>query len=84
MTAETRETLCNREVIAVERDPALKQGARIAIDGSKAVGQFHGGRSAMNMTVRFAALGFPGAVTVRDAFVPKLGVAMLRLAAAEK
>ena len=108
MTDETREILSNREVIAVDQDAAGKQGDRVAIegplevwmrplaDGSKAVGLFNRGRSGMKMSLRFADIGFAGAVTARDlwthrdlgvlrdryeTFVPKHGVAMLRIAA---
>ena len=63
-------------------------------DGSKAVGLFNRGRSLMNMTVRFADVGFRGRVQVRDlwehadrgaftesysAMVPKHGVVLIRL-----
>ncbi len=108
MTAETREILCNREVIAVDQDMGGKQGDRVAIegplevwvrplaDGSKAVGLFNRGRSGMKMRVNFADAGFRGPVTARDlwdhkdlgplresyeTFVPKHGVALLRIAA---
>jgi alpha-galactosidase len=111
MTAETREILCNREVIAIDQDELGKQGDRVAIegplevwmrplaDGSKTVGLFNRGRSGMKMSVRFADLGFDGPVTARDlwahqdlgvlrdhyeTFVPKHGVALLRVAAATK
>jgi alpha-galactosidase len=87
MTAETREILCNREVITIDQDAAGKQGDRIAAegplevwmrplaDGSKAVGLFNRGRSGMTMRVRFADAGLHGSVTVRDVWEHKnLGV----------
>jgi alpha-galactosidase len=83
MTAETREILCNREVIAIDQDAAGKQGDRIAAegplevwmrplaDGSKAVGLFNRGRSGMTMRVLFADAGFRGSVAVRDVWEHK-------------
>lgn len=78
MTPEVQAILCNREVIAVDQDPAGIQGDRVACegplevwmkplaDGSKAVGLFNRGRSLMKMTVRFADVGLHGRVQVRD------------------
>jgi len=78
MPPEIQSILCNREVIAVDQDPAGIQGDRVSCegplevwmkplaDGSKAVGLFNRGRSLMNMTLRFADVGFRGRVQVRD------------------
>jgi alpha-galactosidase len=78
MSAEIQSILCNREVIAVDQDPAGIQGDRVSCegplevwmkplaDGSKALGLFNRGRSLMNMTLRFADVGFRGRVQVRD------------------
>ena len=82
MTEETREILCNREVIAIDQDPAGIEGDRIAIEGplevwmrplangSKAVGLFNRGRSGMKMYVKLE-----GKVAIRDPWTHKdLGV----------
>ena len=78
MPPEIQSILCNREVIAVDQDPAGIQGNRVSCegplevwmkplaDGSKAVGLFNRGRSLMNMTLRFVDVGFHGRVQVRD------------------
>ncbi len=78
MTPEIRDILCNREVIAVNQDPAGIQGDRVSCegpleiwmkplaDGSKAVGLFNRGRSTMKMTLRLTDIGFHGRVHVRD------------------
>ncbi|MGA3324641.1 MAG: glycoside hydrolase family 27 protein [Terriglobia bacterium] len=78
MPPEIQSILCNREVIAVDQDPAGIQGDRVSCegplevwmkplaDGSKAVGLFNRGRSLMNMTLRFVDVGFHGRVQVRD------------------
>jgi alpha-galactosidase len=83
MSAETREILCNREVIAIDQDAAGKQGDRIAIegplevwmrplaDGAKAVGLFNHGRSGMKMHVNFADAGLRGSVAVREVWEHK-------------
>ena len=75
----------------------LEVWVRPLADGSKAVGLFNRGRSGMRMRVRFADAGFSVAVRARDlwthqdlgvlrgsyeTFVPKHGVAMLRISAA--
>jgi alpha-galactosidase len=78
MTAETREMLANRDVIAVDQDAAGKQGDRAwaegpievwvrqLADGSRAVGVFNRHPSALAATVDFKALGFSRAVKARD------------------
>jgi alpha-galactosidase len=106
MPPEIQSILCNREVIAVDQDPAGIQGDRVSCegplevwmkplaDGSKAVGLFNRGRSLMNMTLRFAEVGFHGRVQVRDLWehldrgvfednystlVPKHGVVLVKV-----
>src|SRR5262249_390491 len=78
MTPYTVEILTNREVIAVDQDPAGKQGYRIAqegpfevwmrpmSDGTKVVGLFNRQRTAEQMIVSFSHLGIRGAAVVRD------------------
>ena len=69
MSAEIREILTNREVIAVDQDPLGKQGDRIwqrdgieiwskpLHDGSRAVGIFNRSEQASNVKVSWADLG---------------------------
>ncbi len=78
MTPETLVILTNREVIAVDQDPAGKQGYRIwqggpleiwmkpLADGAKAAGLFNRGGTPAQMTVNFRDLGISGAASVRD------------------
>jgi alpha-galactosidase len=78
MTPETVALLTNRDVIAVDQDPAGKQGDRVwaegpievwsrtLADGSKAVGVFNRHPSVMTATVDFKKLGFAGAVKAKD------------------
>jgi alpha-galactosidase len=78
MTPETIAILTNKEVIAVDQDPAGKQGYRVAqegpfevwmrplADGSKAVGLFNRFHAPAAMTVRFADIGVKGPAAVRD------------------
>jgi alpha-galactosidase len=83
MTPYTVEILTNREVIAVDQDPAGKQGFRIAqegpfevwmkpmADGSRVVGLFNRQRSVEQMTVNFSQIGIHGVATVRDLWLKK-------------
>lgn len=83
MTPETIALLTNREVIAIDQDPAGHQGDRVSAegpleiwakplaDGSKAVGLFNRHPHEMEMQVDFRALGFPGSVKVRDVWAAK-------------
>ncbi len=83
MKPETIALLTNREVIAIDQDPAGKQGdrvsaegpmeiwARLLADGSKAVGLFNRHPSPMDMQVDFRQLGFQGRVKVRDVWAAK-------------
>jgi alpha-galactosidase len=83
MTPFTIELLTNREVIAVDQDPAGKQGYRVAqegpfevwmkpmADGSKVVGLFNRQRTVEEMTVNFSQIGIDGAANVRDLWLHK-------------
>ncbi len=78
MKPETVALLTNREVIAIDQDPAGKQGdrvraegpleiwARALADGSKAVALFNRHPQPMEMQVDFRELGFKGGVKVRN------------------
>ncbi|HZT40527.1 MAG TPA: glycoside hydrolase family 27 protein [Bryobacteraceae bacterium] len=78
MTAETREILCNREVIAIDQDKAGHQGYRISKEGEAevwakplaggdwAVGLFNRGESPVRITVRWSDLKLSGRRKVRD------------------
>lgn len=83
MTPETVALLTNRDVIAVDQDPAGKEGDRVSAegpieiwarplaDGSKAVGIFNRHPSALSATVDFHKLGFNGAVKAKDLWLSK-------------
>jgi alpha-galactosidase len=78
MTPETVSLLTNRNVIAIDQDPAGIQGDRVTADGptevwarpladgSKAVGLFNRHAQPMEVRVDFRQLGFNGPVRVRD------------------
>jgi len=78
MTPETRAILTNREVIAIDQDPAGRQGDRVRAEGpleiwakplaggAMAVGLFNLSDFPAKMSVDFAELGFKGRVSVRD------------------
>jgi alpha-galactosidase len=80
MSEATLAILGNKEVIAVDQDPAGVQGYRLweegpyeiwmkpLADGSKAVGLFNRnhGPSGIPITVRWRDLGLPASVRVRD------------------
>jgi alpha-galactosidase len=78
MKPETVALLTNREVIAIDQDPAGKQGdrvraegpleiwARVLADGSKAVALFNRHPQSLEMQVDFRELGFKGGVRVRN------------------
>jgi alpha-galactosidase len=78
MTPETVALLTNKDVIAVDQDPAGKQGDRVwaegpievwsrtLADGSKAVGVFNRHPSMLTATVDFKKLGFAGPVKAKD------------------
>lgn len=83
MTPYTLEILTNREVIAVDQDPAGKQGARVSqegpfevwmkpmSDGSKVVGLFNRQRTTEQVSVDFSQIGLTGDVSVRDLWLKK-------------
>jgi len=81
MSAATRTTLTNSEVVAVDQDPMGVQGRRVAtpatnlevwsktVSGTntRAVALFNRGTAAASITAQWSALGIPtGAATVRD------------------
>ena len=78
MSAETKEMLTNREVLAVDQDSKGVQGHRIWEEGpleiwakpladqSQAVGLFNRSEAALKMTLDFKAIGFNGAAKLRD------------------
>jgi alpha-galactosidase len=83
MKPETIALLTNREVIAIDQDPAGKQGDRVwaegplevwarpLADGSKAVGLFNRHDGTLAMQVDFAELGFKDSPKVRDVWQAK-------------
>jgi len=70
MSQEILEILINKDVIAVDQDPAGKQGTRVSksgdgevwakplADGSKAVGLFNRGSSEATVAVNWSDVGF--------------------------
>ena len=78
MTPETIGLLTNRELIAIDQDPAGLQGDRLSTegpgevwsrslaDGSKAVGLFNRHPQPIEVLADFRQLGFNGPVHVRD------------------
>jgi alpha-galactosidase len=78
LTAETKEMLTNREVLAVDQDSKGVQGHRIWEEGpleiwakpladqSQAVGLFNRSEAALKMTLDFKAIGLNGPAKVRD------------------
>lgn len=83
MSPETLALLTNREVIAIDQDPAREQGDRFSAegpleiwvrplaDGAKAVGLFNRHPGPMEMQVSFRELGFSGDAKVRDVWQAK-------------
>jgi alpha-galactosidase len=83
MTPYTVQLLTNPDVIAVDQDPAGKQGYRVAqegpfevwmkpmADGSKVVGLFNRQRTTEQMTVNFSDIGISGNASVRDLWLHK-------------
>ncbi len=83
MSPETLALLTNPEVVALDQDPAGKQGYRISeegplevwvkplADGGKAVGLFNRGESPMTLTVNFSDIGVSGNAAVRDLWAHK-------------
>ena len=81
MSATTKETLTNSEVIAVDQDPLGSQGQRVATPAAnlevwsktlsgtnvRAVALLNRGSAAASITAQWSALGIPaGAATMRD------------------
>ncbi|OAB43046.1 NPCBM/NEW2 domain-containing protein [Paenibacillus antarcticus] len=79
MSAQTKEILTNKEVIAVNQDPMGIQGIRVVKNGDKevwakplenrssgAVALFNRSNSATNITVNWNDLGISGSASVRD------------------
>jgi alpha-galactosidase len=83
MTAETRAMLTNREVIAIDQDPAGAQGDRVSAEGplevwakplaggGKAVGMFNLSDLPAEMELKFADVGFGGGAAARDVWAAK-------------
>jgi len=86
MSAATKATLTNAEVIAVDQDPLGKQGRVVATPGTnlevwskemsgtnkRAVALFNRGSASASITVQWSQLGLPqGAATVRDLWAAK-------------
>jgi alpha-galactosidase len=86
MSATTKATLTNKEIIAVDQDPLGYQGRVVAGSGTnlevwsknmtgtntRAVALFNRGSSSTSMTVKWSDLGIPaGAATVRDLWAGK-------------
>jgi alpha-galactosidase len=106
MTPETLAILTNREAIAIDQDPLGIQGDRVSAvgpveiwdkplkSGDKAVALFNRAISALPVTLKLAAVGFPDGARARDIWgakdlgklsgsytveVPRHGVVLLRL-----
>ncbi len=83
MSPETIAILTNRDVVAVDQDPAGKQGDRVwaegpmeiwskrMADGSQVVGMFNRHSGPMTFSVEFKMLGFKREVKVRDLWAGK-------------
>ena len=83
MTPETLSILTNREVIAIDQDPAGMPGDRVKAEGpleiwakplaggARAVGLFNRSNLPANIAVEFADLGLSGAVGTRDVWTGK-------------
>jgi alpha-galactosidase len=86
MSAATKATLTNAEVIAVDQDPLGQQGRVVATPGTdlevwsktmsgtntRAVALFNRSGAAESITVQWSQLGLPaGAATVRDLWAAK-------------
>jgi alpha-galactosidase len=85
MTADTKEILLNKDVIAVDQDPLGQQGRRVKKtgdlevwskqlqDGGRAVALINRSPSAAKISVAWTDIGYPAAVsaTVRDLWTKK-------------
>jgi alpha-galactosidase len=83
MSPETLSILTNREVIAIDQDPAGRQGDRVTAEGAlevwakplaggaKAVGMFNLSDQPAWVSADFAEVGFEGPVKARDVWAAK-------------
>jgi alpha-galactosidase len=85
MTADTKEILLNKEVIAIDQDPLGQQGRRVKTtgdlevwskqlnDGGRAVALLNRGATAAKISVAWSDVGYPDALTasVRDLWAAK-------------
>lgn len=83
MKPETIALLTNREVLAIDQDPAGKQGDRVSAegpleiwarplaDGSKAIGLFNRHDGPLKIQADFTEFGFKGSPKVRDIWQAK-------------
>lgn len=85
MTADTKEILMNKEVIAIDQDPLGQQGRRVKKtgdleiwskqlqDGGRAVALLNRGPAAAKMSVAWTDIGYPDALSasVRDLWAAK-------------
>ena len=86
MSATTKATLTNAEVVAVDQDPLGKQGSVVATPGTnlevwskelsgtntRAVALFNRGSASASITVQWSQIGLPaGAASVRDLWAAK-------------
>jgi alpha-galactosidase len=85
MSAETREILLNKEVIAIDQDALGQQGRRVKrsgdteiwskqlADGGRAVALVNRGKAAEKITVAWSDIGYPAelSATVRDLWTHK-------------
>jgi alpha-galactosidase len=85
MTADTKEILMNKEVIAIDQDPLGQQGRRVKKtgdleiwskqlqDGGRAVALLNRGAAAAKMSVAWTDIGYPDALSasVRDLWTAK-------------
>ena len=85
MSADTKEILTNREVIAIDQDPLGQQGRRVKktgdlevwskqlADGGRAVALVNRGASPAKISAAWSDIGYPATVsaTVRDLWAHK-------------
>jgi alpha-galactosidase len=85
MTADTKEILLNKEVIAIDQDPLGQQGHRVKKtgdleiwskqlqDGGRAVALFNRGQAAAKISVDWTDIGYPNnlSASVRDLWTAK-------------
>lgn len=85
MSADTKEILLNKEVIAIDQDPLGQQGRRVKkdgdleiwskqlADGGRAVALLNRGKAAAQISVKWTDIGYPDTVSasVRDLWAKK-------------